>query len=124
MDYQKAINILRCMMNTSIPKETQGISTAISAMRKLQMYRDGKLCLIPESVYAKQCAELDAYKQLGTMEEVRNAVEKQKEERPRPVLGIFGGEEYECRECGNTVEYMDDYCKWCGQKLNWSEVEE
>ena len=54
MDYQEAINILRRMMNTSIPKQTQGISTAISAMRELQMYRDGKLCLIPESVYAKK----------------------------------------------------------------------
>lgn len=63
--------------------------------------------------------ELNAYKQLGTLEEVREAVEKQEEERPQKVLGIFGGEEYECRECGNTVEYMDEYCKWCGQKMNW-----
>ena len=71
MDYQEAINILRRMMNTSIPKQTQGISTAISAMRELQMYRDGKLCLIPESVYEKQCAELDTYKQFGTLEEMK-----------------------------------------------------
>lgn len=63
------------------------------------------------------------YKQLGTLEEIREAVEKQKKERPRPVLGIFGGEEYECRECGNTVEYMDDYCKWCGKAQDWSEEE-
>ena len=67
--------------------------------------------------------ELQEYKQLGTLEEVMDMVEKQKEERPQKVLGIFGGEEYECRECGNTVEYMDEYCKWCGKKLDWSEEE-
>ena len=58
-----------------------------------------------------------------TLEEFREAIEKQKEERPVAVLGTFGGEEYECRECGNTVEYMDEYCKWCGKKLDWSEEE-
>ena len=67
--------------------------------------------------------EMRKYKQLGTLEEVQDAVEKQKKERPRPVLGTFGGEEYECRECGNTVEYMDDYCKWCGKAQDWSEKE-
>ena len=70
------------------------------------------------------CRKLAQYEDIGTLEEVREAVEKQKEERPRPVLGIFGGEEYECRECGNTVEYMDEYCKWCGKKLDWSEEDE
>lgn len=63
--------------------------------------------------------ELQQYKQLGTLEEVREAVEKQEEERPQKVLGIFGGEEYECRECGNTVEYLDEYCRCCGQKQDW-----
>ena len=52
------------------------LKTAISAMRELQLHKDGKLCLIPESVYYKQCTELDAYKQLGTLEEVREALEK------------------------------------------------
>ena len=69
------------------------------------------------------CRKLAQYEDIGTLEEVREAVEKQKEERPIAVLGTFGGEEYECRECGNTVEYMDEYCKWCGKKLNWSEEE-
>lgn len=63
--------------------------------------------------------ELNAYKQLGTLEEVREAVKKQEEERPQKVLGIFGGEKYECRECGNTVEYLDEYCRCCGQKQDW-----
>lgn len=63
--------------------------------------------------------ENQEYKQLGTLEEVREAVGKQKEERPRPVLGIFGGEEYECKNCGSPVEYLDEYCRCCGQKQDW-----
>ena len=69
------------------------------------------------------CRKLERYEDIGTLEEVREAVEKQKEERPIAVLGTFGGEEHKCRECGNTVEYMDEYCKWCGKKLDWSEEE-
>ena len=67
--------------------------------------------------------ELQEYKQLGTLEKVSDAVEKQKEERPQKVLGIFGGEEYECKNCGSPVDYMDDYCKWCGKAQDWSEEE-
>ena len=70
---------------------------------------------------AEVCWKLARYEDIGTLEEVWDAVERQEEERPVAVLGTFGGEEYECRECGNTVEYMDEYCKWCGKKLDWSE---
>ena len=70
------------------------------------------------------CRKLARYEDIDALEEVRDAVERQEEERPVAVLGTFGGEEYECRECGNTVEYMDEYCKWCGKKLDWSEEDE
>lgn len=94
MDYQEAIenhinecrhrvDVIRNHMNTNGDADTdrcleniQVLETAISAMQELQLYKDGKLCLIPESVYSNQCAELDAYKQLGTLEEVGEALEK------------------------------------------------
>ena len=94
MDYQKAIenhinecrhrvDVIRNHINTSGDADTyrcleniQVLETVIFAMNELQMYKDGKLCLIPESVYSKQCTELDAYKQLGTLEEIREALEK------------------------------------------------
>ena len=50
---------------------------AISALKEIQLYKDNKLCLIPEDVYSRQCSELDAYKEIGTVEECREAVEKQ-----------------------------------------------
>ena len=94
MHYQEAIenhinecrhrvDVIRNHMNTNGDVDTdrcleniQVLETVIFAMNELQMYKDGKLCLIPESVYSKQCTELDAYKQLSTLEEVREALEK------------------------------------------------
>lgn len=82
--------------NSNYERKVDFLKTAISAMQELQ-----------------------EYKQLGTLEEVREAVEKQEEERPQKVLGIFGGEEYECKNCGSPVEYLDEYCRCCGQKQDW-----
>lgn len=104
----------KCLENIEIFK------TAITAMQELQMYKDAKLCLIPEDVYAKQCDELDGYKQLGTLEEIQEAMERKKALEPSPMLGIFG-KVYECKECGNELEMYSMYCPFCGQKQNWSE---
>ena len=41
--------------------------------------------------------ELQEYKKLGTLEEVREAVERQHAKKPSPMLGIYG-KIYECRE--------------------------
>lgn len=100
MDYQEAIEYMRKESHRQcVNSEGQdAYIIAISAMQELQ-----------------------EYKQLGTLEEVRETVEKQKEEHPQKVLGIFGDEEYECKNCGSPVDYMDDYCKWCGKAQDWSE---
>ena len=118
MHYQEAIenhinecrhrvDVIRNHMNTNEDADTdkcleniQVLETVIFAMNELQMYKDGKLCLIPESVYSKQCTELDAYKQLGTLEEVREALEKEEkyhwhnlrknpEDLPKKLSGIY-----------------------------------
>ena len=63
---------------------------------------------------------LKKYEELGTLEEVQELVELRKEKRPQKVLGKFGRTEYECRNCGNEVPYLEAYCEWCGQKQDWS----
>jgi hypothetical protein len=67
--------------------------------------------------------ELKEYQSIGTPEQCQEAVEKQTGKKPTAVLGIFGGTENECKNCGNDVRYRDEYCRWCGQKLDWSDGE-
>lgn len=126
MDYKEAIEILKKNKPTSDSRRCgkelcTACDVAISSLQELQMYKDGKLCLIPESVYYKQCTELDAYKQIGTLEEVREAVEKQEKEQIRVCLSISGAREFNCGYCGCYVDEYDVYCKWCGQHLDWGE---
>ena len=141
MDYKEAIEILqtlypfKCKMVDGRLKggfrdygcdEGQAIAFAVSAMRKLEMYKVGKLVLIPDSTYKKQCEELNEYKKLGTLEEIRDAVEKQKEKQ---VINIGKGDILRfgtCPICNRRISNVEggNYCQNCGQKLNWTEVEE
>ena len=66
---------------------------------------------------------MDAYRELGTLEEVREAVEKQKAKNPKNV-GIEGyryTDTYRCPTCGNNFSGtgIANYCYHCGQQLNW-----
>ncbi len=101
---------------------------AIGAMQELQMYRANKLCLIPDTVYQKQCEELDAYKEIGTIEDVRDAIERQE---PKKVI-IKPWSPAVCPRCGKELsEYMGDgYYSHptflercpdpnCAQRLEW-----
>ena len=77
--------------------------------------------------------ELQEYKQLGTLEEVRDAVEKQKGKHPYLsgdgyADGKMVYDTYECPNCGEEYEIdLDDYdyCPRCGQHMvrDWSEEE-
>lgn len=137
MDYQEAIEALQFEGGIEItgnPRRAaeffDGIDVAISAMQELQLYKDTKLCLIPEDVYGNQCEELDRYKQLGTLEKVREAVEKQNPKTPTyegdgyAPDGSFVWDEWICPRCGTSyeVDYDEyDYCPNCGQSIDWSE---
>ena len=105
------------------------IDFAISALKEIQLYKDGKLCLVPKDVYSKQCCELDAYKEIGTVEECRKAVEKQKAKKPRLNYKpkFFGRATYTCPKCGNICleEFANErqnnnYCWDCGQAILWN----
>lgn len=104
----------------------EAFDVAISALKEIQLYKDNKLCLIPEDVYSRQCSELDAYKEIGTVEECREAVERQK-----PKVPDYEGDGYAdgymvydtwiCPNCGKKYEVdYDDYkhCPECGQAID------
>lgn len=107
MDYQKAIEEFK---NICKDQEDQSVQIPECVM------------VIAENINFS-LNDLIEYRKLGTLEEVQEAAENQKEERPIAVLGVFGGEEYECKNCGSPVEYLDDYCRCCGNKQDWSGFE-
>src|SRR5699024_5939777 len=93
----------------------EAFDIAISALKEIQLYKDNKLCLVPEDVYSRQCSELDAYKEIGTVEECREAAERQK-----PKVPDYEGDGYAdgymvydtwiCPNCGKKYEVdYDDY---------------
>ena len=102
------------------------IDYAISAIKELQMYKDNKLCLVPEDVYSRQCCELDAYKEIGTVEECREAVEKQKAKKiVYESESVFsnGFSHYRMGKCPMCNQYYNSndevkYCPNCGQAID------
>ena len=97
-------------------KETFDI--AISALKEIQLYKDNKLCLVPEDVYSRQCSELDAYKEIGTVEECREAVEKQKPKKPHRNYKKFSGLWCKCGWYLGQKQCLDiKYCPNCGQAI-------
>lgn len=90
---------------------------AITALKEIQLYKDGKLCLVPKDVYSNQCCELDAYKEIGTVEECLEAREKQTPNKPKD--GLYGHGYFACGSCKNPLDGDESYCPQCGQAIRW-----
>lgn len=80
-----------------------------------------------DAVAVQAMKELLQYRKIGTVEQCREAVERQKPKRP---VDKFTGNEWvcECPVCRGITDmpYEVDvrciqYCGWCGQRLDWSE---
>lgn len=107
------------------PAYMNALDMAIKALKEIQLYKDNKLCLVPEDVYSRQCSELDAYKEIGTVEECREAVEKQTQKRCA-IDSCPDHTHYKCPSCGKIqkTKYDDstfgcilNNCSNCGQAL-------
>lgn len=104
----------------------EAFDVAISALKEIHLYKNNKLCLVPEDAYSRQCSELDTYKEIGTVEECREAVEKQKAKNPVK-------DKYHhncCPNCGWIVsgeggygEEFCPHCENCGQAIRWENLE-
>ena len=70
---------------------------------------------------------LDEYEEIGTIEECREAVEKQKAKKPKKTEseGYRYTDTYRCQNCGANFSGtgIANYCYHCGQKLDWGDVE-
>ena len=69
--------------------------------------------------------EIQEYRAIGTADECRAAVEKQKQKKPikdrEQVIRYTSA--YSCPSCGRgfTGTGIADYCYHCGQRLDWSD---
>ena len=137
MTKQEAIEILEEVkelddtMYAYNPVYMNALDMAISALKEIQLYKDNKLCLVPEDVYSRQCSELDTYKEIGTVEECREAVEKQTQKRCA-IDSCPDHTHYKCPSCGkiqktkydnSTFGCILNNCSNCGQALEM-EVED
>lgn len=81
--------------------------------------------------------ELEQYRALGTVEELREAREKQVPKKPYIETEKAKGlrEDYDCYECPNCDSFLGhvsdckdehyryNYCPNCGQAIDWSDTE-
>ena len=106
-------------------------SEAISCLKADKEYLvDMKVCDGEEiDVAIKALEEVEQYHAIGTPDECRAAVEKQKAKKP-PVVNrpsIFVKVPV-CPNCSTPEHYQSlygktKYCSNCGQKLDWSDEE-
>ena len=97
----------------------EAFDVAISALKEIHLYKNNKVCLGPTDVYSRQCSELDAYKEIGTVEECRGAVEKQKQKKPHRNYKKFSGLWCKCGWYLGQKQCLDiKYCPNCGQAIN------
>ena len=89
--------------------------------------------------YERDCEELEQYRKIGTVEECREAVEKQKPKAPKdsikikPVIdenGAYVDADVTvyllCPNCGEMVgidENVDKFCHECGQAIDNENLE-
>ena len=84
--------------------------------------------------YERDCEELEKYREIGTAEECREAVEKQKAKKPdiytatRNMVDLHGNvyteqaNVYLCPTCESFIGYVGNnifhYCPVCGQAID------
>ena len=76
---------------------------------------------------AQALEEIQKYRAIGTVEECREAREKQKPKKPLGGADIAGNEYMICPNCSAIVEdgeWRADYCPDCGQAIQWKNLEE
>lgn len=160
MTENEAISMIRYRIDTAsniLGKGTDGkayedLEMAISALKEIRKYR--KCGTLEELARAKKYIDLAkkhgtigemidecaAYEEIGTVEECREAMEKQKPKKPvckpKPYNESVGfNEEWFCPSCGSYIGYfyegMDEpeqmeYCNECGQHIarDWSDESE
>lgn len=105
--------------------------TEQEAMEMLDSFYEMDEMYAAAQIAIKALEEVQQYRAIGTIEECRAAVKKQKKKKPKECEDKY----YACPVCSNVlmlkwekypikIKSMEDglpYCLGCGQKLDWSE---
>lgn len=108
---------------------------SIEVLRKNRPTSDTRLCgrelCTACDVAILAMEELKEYKQHGTLEEVREALEKPKAKKPGEVTnGLIWWDndgnpvwltDHICAVCGKRIIPEYRHCPYCGQAIDWSE---
>lgn len=102
--------------------------------------KDNFFTYVADGVAIEALKEIQQYREIGTVEECREAVEKQKAQKPKDSLEINpvidGNGAYvdadttvyllcpNCEELVGIEENCDNYCRECGQKIDKESEEE
>lgn len=96
---------------------------AIAVLKTIEAH--GSLPVKAKKVAIKAIKEVQQYREIGTPEECREAIEKQHAEKP-----LHQGYVYACPSCNSQVTMGSNfirpgtkYCEDCGQKIDWSDKE-
>lgn len=121
MTEQEAINVLeKYTEDTLSPVVVEAHRMAITVLEEVRQYRAMQSDIIINN------AELLEYRAIGTVEECREAVDKQKAKKPLKGGNTdkLQGDIYICVNCSKAVR-IDDcgcfYCPDCGQRIDWRE---
>ena len=75
---------------------------------------------VPTELYGALC-KLKDYEEIGTAEEGQKPERKIQGEDLKIGCITFkaGTKTYWCPSCKKPVTGSDDYCRWCGQSIDW-----
>lgn len=99
------------------------LQMAIKSLEEISLYKQDRLSLIPSDTFEILYEELEQYRALGTVEELRVARDKQVAMKICEHDFYDEPHYYQCPNCKNIVIGNEqEYCEECGQKLDWEEV--
>ncbi len=129
---EEAIETIKSNMPTSgYQMLRESLAMAIEALKEIQQYHEigtveyfEKLKLADNGTIWGLIDEYVDYKNIGTVEECREAVEKQKPKKPKDVEYDYSY--FVCDACGEGIYVSDDfeshhYCLNCGRAIQWDE---
>lgn len=114
---------------------TTGENMTLEVVKALN--KDNYFTYLADGIAILALKEIQQYREIGTVEECREAVEKQKAKKPVCVPKPYNEEvgfndEWHCPSCGSYIGYFTEgmnepeqmeYCNECGQHIarDWSE---